>query len=95
MMLPCPFYQFTGYMCPFCGAQRGLVALWHGNVAEWWHYNPVLWCLMPYFGVLLAGELHKAWRQYAWMKFCYRNSTVLAVFGVLLAWGILRNIQFG
>lgn len=91
MMLPCPFYQLTGYMCPFCGAQRGLVALLHGDVSAWWHYNPVLWCLLPYFGILLWGELHRASRQHGLVKFCYKNTTIMAVLAILIMWGIIRN----
>ncbi len=92
-MLPCPLYTFTHLQCPFCGVQRGLIALLHGDVAAWWHYNPVVWLLMPYFFILVAGEAYRPWQERRWVRFCYSNKAIFSVMGILLAWGIGRNIM--
>ena len=91
-MLPCPLYYLTHLNCPLCGAQRGLVALWHGDVAAWWHYNPVLWLLLPYFAILVAGELYRPWQNKPWVRFCYSDKAIFSVMGILILWGIVRNL---
>ena len=44
---PCPIHQYTGLLCPGCGATRALAALTHLRVAEAWHLNPLLFLLLP------------------------------------------------
>ena len=91
-MLPCPLYQFTGLQCPFCGVQRGVLALCHGDIAAWWNFNPVAWCMVPYLLLLVVGEVHPAWRQSRLVRFCYSNRAIFTAMGILLIWGIVRNI---
>lgn len=92
MMIPCPLHQLTGLDCPFCGFQRGMAALFRGDVAAWWHYNPVLWCLMPYFLVLLFAQVYRPSRQWAWVAWCCSDRVTLSVMAVLLLWGVIRNL---
>lgn len=91
-MLPCPLYQITGLQCPFCGVQRGIVALLHGDFIGWWNYNPVVWCLVPYFLILVGGEIYKPWREKVWVRKCYSNPCIFSAFTILIVWGIIRNI---
>ena len=44
--LPCLYHQFTGQLCPACGISRMFLALLHGNVAEAFGYNPVMFVLL-------------------------------------------------
>lgn len=90
-MIPCPFYLLFHLQCPFCGVQRGLLALWHGDIALWWQYNPVVWCLTPYLFILVAAELYRPWQQKRLVRFCYSNKAIFAVFAILAIWGIVRN----
>ena len=92
MMIPCPLYTLTHLQCPFCGVQRGLLALLHGDIALWWHYNPIVWMLSPYFFLLLAGEIYRPWQQTKLIQWCYSNKVIFSVMGILLVWGIVRNI---
>jgi len=91
-MLPCPFHLLTGFDCPFCGAQRGIWALLHGDVVGWWHYNPMLWMLMPYFCILFLAQLYRPSRQWRWVAWCCSNRVMAGVAGALILWGVVRNL---
>lgn len=90
-MLPCPLYQLTGWQCPFCGVQRGFIALLHGHIAEWWNYNPVVWCLMPYFLLFVAAEVHRPWQSKSLFRFIRQDRTIFSVLGILIIWAVVRN----
>ena len=79
-MLICPFHWLTGLNCPFCGAQRMVLELLHGNVAEAFWLNPGL-----AVGVLLVG----AW--WLWKREI-SSRVALVMLGIAILWGIFRNI---
>ncbi|MBR1801446.1 MAG: DUF2752 domain-containing protein [Bacteroidaceae bacterium] len=79
-MLICPFHWLTGLDCPFCGAQRMVLALLHGQVAEAFWLNPGL-----FLGVPLAG----AW--WLWRR-AFSSQAAFVMLCVALAWGIVRNL---
>ena len=79
-MLTCPLHWLTGLDCPFCGAQRMVLALLHGNVVEAFWLNP---------GLAVGAPLAAVW----WLW--HREISSQAAFAMLciaLAWGIFRNI---
>lgn len=80
-MLICPFHWLTGFNCPFCGAQRMVLELLHGNVAEAFWLNPGL-----AVGVLLVG----AW--WLWKREI-SSRVALVMLGIAILWGIFRNIM--
>ncbi len=54
----CPIHQFTGLLCPGCGATRALAAVLYGNWTEALHQNALILLLLPvalYY--LLRAEL--------------------------------------
>lgn len=79
-MLICPFHWLTGLNCPLCGAQRMIVALCHGNLSEAFWLNPLLFVGVPLLGLwrLWHGEVS--------------SRAALVMLGVLLLWGIVRNM---
>lgn len=80
-MLTCPFHWLTGLDCPFCGAQRMVLALVQGHVAEAFWYNPALFVALPLVG---------AW--WLWKKeVSSRAAFVLLCLAIL--WGIVRNLM--
>ena len=79
-MLICPFHWLTGFNCPFCGAQRMVLELLHGNVLEAFWLNPGL-----AVGVLLVG----AW--WLWKREI-SSRVALVMLGIAILWGIFRNI---
>ena len=91
MLLPCPLYQLTGWQCPFCGVQRGIIALMHGEVAEWWNYNPVVWCLTPYFLLFIISEIYRPWLEKPFFKWIRQDKVIFSVMGLLLLWSVVRN----
>jgi len=92
MMLPCPFHQLTGLDCPFCGMQRSFVELLNGNLIEAFMLNPIIWCLMPYGGIVVMCSVRQQVRMSKIGVWAMSNNTIGIVFIILLLWGILRNI---
>lgn len=92
MMLPCPLHTLIGYDCPFCGMQRSVVALCSGRLYEAFMLNPVVWCLMPYFGVVVMCSFSCKVQQSRVGVWAMKNSTICVVGAILLAWGIVRNV---
>lgn len=83
--VPCLFKVVTGWDCPGCGITRMLVSILHGNLYEAFHVNPVLFCLIPYilFRVVTAAKKWKVLRI-----------TDYSCVVILLAWGIIRNMNW-
>lgn len=90
--LGCPLRRLTGWLCPLCGTQRALHEALHGHLAESWRLSPALWILSPWWALLLAGALSAriaAWRAARWAR---SGRVVLSVVGLLVLWGIVRNL---
>lgn len=49
----CPIHQYTGLLCPGCGATRAFAALLHGHVAEALRLNALVLVVFP--GLLIYG----------------------------------------
>jgi len=79
-MLPCPLHFLTGLDCPLCGAQRMLVELAHGHLADAFWLNPGLAIGLP---ALVAWWIYKG-------ELSTPSATVALV--VFFAWGIFRNL---
>ena len=79
-MLPCPFHLLTGLNCPFCGGQRMMEALLHGELINAFWLNPALAVALPIIGV---------W--WLWKREI-SSRTALVMLGVAVAWGITRII---
>lgn len=82
----------TGLECPFCGMQRAIIALMQGNIAEAFAFNPVVWCMSPYFAIVLLSSLSTRIHDSLIGRWAMRSQTVLSALGILAAWGIIRNI---
>ena len=91
-LIPCPLYMLTGYDCTFCGGQRMFIALLHGNVTGAFWLNPVLFCLLPYFLLLMIGAFSQKARTWKVVRICYSNKTIFAVMVIFAVWGVVRNI---
>jgi hypothetical protein len=78
---PCPLHYVTGLYCPGCGSLRALHQLLHGHVARAFALNPLLVVSLPLLAFLRLRPslLYRPW--VAWLSF-----------GVLLTYGILRNL---
>jgi hypothetical protein len=80
-LAPCPFRWLTGLNCPGCGSVRATHSLLHGHICEAFRFNPLLVVSIPCLGALILRE---SWAYKLWVPWM--------TFGVLLAYGVLRNI---
>ncbi|MEY4927081.1 MAG: hypothetical protein RI894_1517 [Bacteroidota bacterium] len=45
----CPLLLLTGWHCPFCGGTRAVYHLLHGNFAQAWQYNKIIFVFLTCF----------------------------------------------
>ncbi|GMK40290.1 hypothetical protein PCCS19_33460 [Paenibacillus sp. CCS19] len=85
--IPCVFHLVTGLYCPGCGITRTTLSLLHGQLAQAFRYNPLVFALAPMYAVywlFMRLQLRRAGRA------------VMAVMLTLtIAFGIVRNIPIG
>lgn len=95
-MLPCPLHQWTGWQCPFCGGQRMVQALMHGELMTAFNYNPLLMCTLPL--ILLGGfrllfpEMAKR-HPHATGRVLFTDKALFLYLITYFLWGIIRNIE--
>ncbi|MBR3896213.1 MAG: DUF2752 domain-containing protein [Bacteroidaceae bacterium] len=95
-MLSCPLYQWTGWQCPFCGAQRMMQALMHGEIVEAFSYNPLLMCTLP---LMLLGGFRLLFPQIAERhpratgRALFTDKALFVYLIVSFLWGIVRNME--
>lgn len=93
-MIVCPFYLITGLECPFCGGQRMIASLLHGDWLAAFNYNPLLFCALP---LLLLWIVRLAFPEYASRHsrvipaLLFTDGALLVYFILLLVWGVVRN----
>lgn len=92
--IPCLFHLVTGLDCPGCGVTRMLAALAAGDLAGAWRSNPCLLALSPVLAVL-AFSLAAGWLRTGQLHPKRLQSLLLwGCIGVLLVFGVLRNLPF-
>lgn len=91
--LKCPSFQFLGVQCPLCGTQRCVHELLNGNIKEAWLLNPGFFIFLPYFSMMIIGQLFPDTRKNnTTVRFCYKNTTILIILFSAIIWGIVRNL---
>ncbi|MCM1029158.1 MAG: DUF2752 domain-containing protein [Pseudoflavonifractor sp.] len=83
----CTFKLLTGLDCPGCGTQRAIHALAHGRLAQAWGYNAAFVVSLPLMAFIVIGQCQPALR-----RAINSRPFILAIFFLLLAWWIGRNI---
>jgi len=91
--LPCPWYEFTGLLCPGCGLQRATHALLHGDFRSAFEANPLVFLLLPLtVAVIVTWYVERCFdvpaarfRMPVWV-------VILLIVVVLLFW-VLRNVS--
>ena len=82
IFMPCPFYYATGCYCPGCGSLRALHNLLHGDIKIAMTFNPLMVISIPLIGVMLINP--------SWI---YRRWVPWGAFGILISYGIIRNLS--
>ncbi len=91
--LPCPIHAVTGKFCPGCGISRMCVSMLRLDFPAAYRSNRLLFILLPFFFVYLAGK------EWIYIRRGSRNTgkietAVLAlVTAALLVFGVLRNME--
>ncbi len=89
--IPCMFHAITGLQCPGCGITTAILSLLGGDLQGAVYANFGLTLLLP----ILIPLLVSIWARWALGKPYYGKITQVlswACVGVLLLWGIYRNI---
>lgn len=69
-----------------------MLALLHGDVIGAFWFNPVLFCMLPYFAIVLIGAFSKRVASMRVVRFCNTNKVIFSVIFIFCVWGIIRNI---
>lgn len=90
--LLCPIYQIFGVYCPGCGVGRMCVHLAHGEIAQAFSANCVVFCMLP---ILLGAAIFHAVR---YVRFGDKRMYLAEKIGawvlvaILLIFAVARNI---
>jgi hypothetical protein len=88
----CPLRLLTGFYCPGCGTLRGLHQLLHGHVGAAFGFNPLMVLSLPFIGYAYLSYTMLALRGRGLPRFFVPPVLIKALFWVVVAFGILRNI---
>lgn len=90
--IPCVFHLVTGLSCPGCGVTRMLLSLMRLDFSAAFRYNAVLLCLTPFLLFLFGFWLYRYIRYGSWKSPKPVRILCWSVVGILLVWGVVRNI---
>lgn len=93
-VLRCLIKSITGFDCPFCGAQRALSHLMHGELANAFLDNPFIFIVFPYALLVIPCSCNVFSEDSAIRRFAYSKYTIIFFGTVTILWGILRNTDF-
>lgn len=90
--IPCPVHLITGLNCPGCGVSRMLLSLLRLDFAAAFRYNAVLLCMLPILALLFGSWAYRYIRYGSRRSTRAAEVTELTLVGVLLVWGVVRNL---
>lgn len=90
----CIIKSITGYDCPFCGAQRALNHLMHGEFWNAFIANPFLFIVSPYLLTVILCIFKVFPDGSRIRRFAYNKYTIIFFGTLTILWGILRNTDF-
>jgi hypothetical protein len=88
----CPLYSLTGLYCPGCGTTRGLHQLLHGNLEAALAMNPLMVLALPFVAYAFLSYALFGARGRSLPKVFIHPTLIKALFWVVVAYGVLRNI---
>lgn len=92
LAVPCLFHVITGLRCPGCGMTRMCMALLRLDFAGAFHYNQVLFFLMPVLGGILLIDTVRYVKTGRWSVGRVQNYILYVSIAVLIVFGVIRNI---
>ncbi len=89
----CLFLKLTGFKCPGCGTQRALHSLVHFDFMGVVRYNVFLLVAIPYLILLFYLQFFGGRRRFPrFARKIYGAKAIMAVFYLIIAYWILRNV---
>ena len=88
----CPLHELTGLHCPGCGMTRATLALLHGQFLAALHFNALYVLALPVAAVVSFVRVIARRRGRKLTPLLQRPSAVWWLLGVVIVFGILRNI---
>ena len=93
--ISCPSKSILGLNCPGCGSQRLIHSLFHLDFVQAFHYNPLIFILLPFLIYLLIISLSNwIFSTKHQMGILRKNWFIFMMLGIFLIYGILRNLPF-
>src|SRR5438105_383257 len=89
----CIFHQVTGLLCPGCGSLRAMHQLLHGHLLAALHYNSFLVLSLPLLAAWWGNRALRKLRGHS-TPFHLRAVWLWCALGLMLAFGVLRNLPF-
>jgi hypothetical protein len=89
---PCPFRFVTGLKCPGCGTLRAIHNILHGDIAAGFRYNPLTVLLLPLAIWFVASHVTMLVRGRPLKGILLKPFWIWALFVLIIAYGVLRNI---
>lgn len=92
LAVPCLFHFITGLRCPGCGVTRMCMALLRLDFESAFHYNQVLFFLMPVLGSIFLVDTAGYVKTGRWSVGHIQNCIFYVSIIVMVVFGVLRNI---
>lgn len=90
--IPCMINLITGYKCPGCGVSRMCMAFMRLDVNAAYHYNKVLFLLLPILLAVFSYQLYR-YIRYNETKLTKVQLAILYIaVALLVIWGFVRNM---
>ena len=89
-VIKCLFKEITGFKCPGCGITRMLVNFINFNLLDGFKYNMFLAITLPYVIYVIVYSCYVYVKDKRANKFF--NVSCYIYVGMLIVWGIIRNI---
>ncbi|MFL6466817.1 MAG: DUF2752 domain-containing protein [Pyrinomonadaceae bacterium] len=90
----CPLYRITGFACPGCGLTRGFHALFHGDILTALDYNALIPLVSLLLGYIFASLFSVVLRGKGLILANWNLIFLWVTLGVLITFGVLRNLPF-
>ena len=89
----CPVYTITGLYCPGCGSLRALHQLFHGNISNAFGFNPLMVIALPFIAYSFLSYILDGITGKTLPKIFIPAFYIWLILGIILLFGILRNIR--
>ena len=87
--LPCFVHYTTGWLCWGCGGQRAFHQVLHGNFEAAFHFNALVFIVLPLAVIVLLSELTRNSTIYSALK---KSEVRFLAAGITLAFTVFRNV---